>query len=93
MVKSHDKKLKLFSKQVYIYRFHESLLNSYYLFFQFVEEGDSEGLFLVRESPTVEGAFILSVVNEGQPRHYQINRHGTDAFFSIGKCSMMKAIF
>ena len=61
-----------------------------------IEEGDSEGLFLVRESPTVEGAFILSVVNEGQPRHYQINRHGTDAFFSIGKCMgsiNIKAIF
>ena len=47
-------------------------------------EDDSEGLFLVRESPTVDGAFILSVRHQGDPRHYQINRHGSDAFFSIG---------
>lgn len=47
-------------------------------------EDDSEGLFLVRESPTVDGAFILSVRHQGEPRHYQINRHGADAFFSIG---------
>lgn len=47
-------------------------------------EENPEGLFLVRESPTVDGAFILSVVHQGQPQHYQINRHGTDAFFSIG---------
>ncbi|XP_046649797.1 tyrosine-protein kinase Shark-like [Daphnia pulicaria] len=46
-------------------------------------EDDSEGLFLVRESPTVDGAFILSVRHQGEPRHYQINRHGADAFFSI----------
>lgn len=39
----------------------------------------------MRESPTVDGAFILSVLHEGKPRHYQINRHGADAFFSIGK--------
>lgn len=47
-------------------------------------EGGTEGLFLVRESPTVDGAFILSTVQQGIHRHYQINRHGTDAFFSIG---------
>lgn len=52
--------------------------------FFLTEESDSEGLFLVRESPTVDGAFILSVCHQGEPKHYQINRHGTDAFFSIG---------
>lgn len=50
-------------------------------------EGGAEGLFLVRESPTVDGAFILSCVQQGIHRHYQINRHGTDAFFSIGNIS------
>lgn len=47
------------------------------------DEDNREGLFLVRESPTVDGAFILSVVHNGEPQHYQINRHGDDAFFSI----------
>lgn len=50
----------------------------------FCLDDDTEGLFLVRESPTVDGAFILSVRHQGEPRHYQINRHGSDAFFSIG---------
>lgn len=54
-----------------------------------ITEGSAEGIFLVRESPTVDGAFILSVLHEGEPRHYQINRHGADAFFSIGLKSML----
>jgi SH2 domain len=45
---------------------------------------DNEGAFLVRESPDVNDAFILSMIHEGQPKHYQISRHGDDAFFSIG---------
>lgn len=97
MVKLHDKKLRLFFRQVYNFlrAINKLCYSTFSLYVFFLEEGDSEGLFLVRESPTVERAFILSVVNEGQPRHYQINRHGTDAFFSIGKCmgSINKAIF
>ena len=29
-------------------------------------------------------AFILSMIQEGHAKHYQISRHGEDAFFSIG---------
>ena len=53
-------------------------------YYYFSAETNQEGLFLVRESPQLDGAFILSVFQNNQPRHYQINRHGEDAFFSIG---------
>lgn len=66
-------------------KFHYSFKNASLNFFIHNTEGDTEGIFLVRESPTVDGAFILSVLHEGEPRHYQINRHGADAFFSIGE--------
>ena len=50
----------------------------------------SDGSFLVRESPHIDGAFILSLIRNGEIIHYQINRHGDDAFFSIGMlyCSL-----
>lgn len=42
-----------------------------------------DGLFLVRESNTAAGDYVLSVLYEGEVVHYQIRRHGEDAFFSI----------
>lgn len=39
----------------------------------------------MRESNTAAGDFVLSVLYEGEVVHYQIRRHGEDAFFSIGK--------
>lgn len=40
-------------------------------------------MFLVRESSTAYGDYVLSVLHEGVVWHYQIRRHGEDAFFSI----------
>ncbi|XP_046384300.1 tyrosine-protein kinase Shark isoform X2 [Ischnura elegans] len=45
--------------------------------------GGEDGLFLVRESNTAVGDYVLSVMHENEPVHYQIRRHGEDAFFSI----------
>ena len=42
-----------------------------------------DGVFLVRESNSTPGDYVLSVLHEGQIFHYQIRRHGEDAFFSI----------
>uniref|UniRef100_A0A6B2EKM1 Tyrosine-protein kinase n=1 Tax=Phlebotomus kandelakii TaxID=1109342 RepID=A0A6B2EKM1_9DIPT len=47
------------------------------------EEGYGDGVFLVRESNSSNGDYVLSVLHEGQVCHYQIRRHGEDAFFSI----------
>ncbi len=46
-----------------------------------------EGLFLVRESSTSSGDFVLSVVHDGQVIHYQIRRRDEDAFFSLADVS------
>ena len=47
--------------------------------------GMGEGLFLVRESSTADGDFVLSVVHEGSVIHYQIRRRGEDALFSLSE--------
>ncbi|XP_070538021.1 tyrosine-protein kinase HTK16-like [Ptychodera flava] len=46
------------------------------------DNGMSEGLFLIRESATVEGDFVLSLVHNVQPQHFQIQRL-TDCFLQI----------
>ncbi|XP_058117009.1 tyrosine-protein kinase Shark [Anopheles coustani] len=43
----------------------------------------SDGVFLVRESSSSEGDYVLSVLFMGEVVHYAIRRHGDDAFFSI----------
>lgn len=55
-----------------------------------LEGGDEDGAFLVRESNTAVGDYVLSVLHEGEVVHYQIRRHGEDAFFSIGKFHFTK---
>lgn len=42
-----------------------------------------DGVFLVRDSNTSGGDYVLSVLHKGEVWHYQIRRHGEDAFFSI----------
>uniref|UniRef100_A0A1A9WHW4 Tyrosine-protein kinase n=1 Tax=Glossina brevipalpis TaxID=37001 RepID=A0A1A9WHW4_9MUSC len=46
-------------------------------------EGDMDGTFLIRESGTATGDFVLTLLFKGEVCHYQIRRHGEDAFFSI----------
>lgn len=46
------------------------------------QEG-SDGVFMVRESSSSDGDFVLSVLFQDEVVHYQIRRHGDDAFFSI----------
>lgn len=46
-------------------------------------DGTQDGYFLVRDSSSVAGDFVLTVMSDGEPVHYQIRRHGEDAFFSI----------
>ncbi|XP_077287655.1 SH2 ankyrin repeat kinase isoform X2 [Arctopsyche grandis] len=48
-----------------------------------LKEGGENGVFLVRESNTSSGDYVLSVLHEGEVVHYQIRRHADDAFFSI----------
>ncbi|XP_050666428.1 tyrosine-protein kinase Shark [Leptidea sinapis] len=48
-----------------------------------LKEEDEDGVFLVRESNTSPGDYVLSVLHQGEVVHYQIRRHGEDAFFSI----------
>lgn len=52
------------------------------LFLIFIE-GSGDGVFLVRESNTSPGDYVLSVLHSEEVWHYQIRRHGEDAFFSI----------
>jgi len=47
------------------------------------DAGFSEGLFLVRESTSSKGDFVLSVVHGKDVIHYQIRRRGEDALFSL----------
>ncbi|XP_015602408.1 tyrosine-protein kinase Shark [Cephus cinctus] len=47
------------------------------------EESQEDGIFLVRESSTSCGDYVLSVLHNGEVIHYQIRKHGEDAFFSI----------
>ncbi|XP_072035066.1 tyrosine-protein kinase HTK16-like isoform X2 [Amphiura filiformis] len=46
------------------------------------ENGDNEGLFLVRESTSVSGDFVVSLVHERQPQHFQIHCLG-DFYYQI----------
>ncbi|PSN45883.1 Tyrosine-protein kinase HTK16 [Blattella germanica] len=46
-------------------------------------DGYEDGSFLVRESNTAVGDYVLSVLHQDEVIHYQIRKHGEDAFFSI----------
>lgn len=56
---------------------------NYTSFFKLIKDGKSEGLFLVRESTSSPGDYVLSIYHDCAPIHYQIRQHGDDAFFSI----------
>ncbi|XP_015522213.2 tyrosine-protein kinase Shark isoform X1 [Neodiprion lecontei] len=47
------------------------------------EEGTEDGTFLVRNSSSSLGDYVLSVLHNGEVIHYQIRKHEEDAFFSI----------
>lgn len=51
--------------------------------FNYILDDFSDGYFLVRESHSSDGDFALSVRHLSDVFHYQIRRHGEDAFFSI----------
>lgn len=51
-------------------------------FLTIVIDGTS-GTFLVRESNTAPGDYVLSVLHDSTVVHYQIQRHQNDAYFSI----------
>nr|CAD7194918.1 unnamed protein product [Timema douglasi] len=55
-------------------------------------KGDADGTFLVRESNTAAGDFVLSLLHEGEVIHYQIRRHGEDAFFSIDEQTIIHGL-
>ncbi|XP_015126879.1 tyrosine-protein kinase Shark [Diachasma alloeum] len=48
-----------------------------------LRKGNEDGIFLVRESSTSTGDYVLSVLHNQEVIHYQIRKHGEDAFFSI----------
>lgn len=51
---------------------------------ELLKQGYEDGTFLVRESSTAAGDFVLSLLCQGEVCHYQVRRHGgEDAFFSI----------
>nr|CAI5828820.1 unnamed protein product [Callosobruchus analis] len=47
------------------------------------QESEKNGLFLVRDSISSIGDYVLSVIHNKEINHYQIRRHVEDAFFSI----------
>ncbi|XP_069687001.1 tyrosine-protein kinase Shark [Periplaneta americana] len=56
-------------------------------------DGDEEdGAFLVRESNTAVGDYVLSVFYQSEVVHYQIRRHGEDAFFSIDEQTIIHGL-
>lgn len=46
-------------------------------------EGGEDGLFLIRESHSSPGNYVLSFINENQPLHLLIRKYKEDAFFSL----------
>ncbi|XP_022088083.1 tyrosine-protein kinase HTK16-like [Acanthaster planci] len=46
------------------------------------ENGNTEGLFLVRESTSSPGDFVVSLVHDGQPQHFQIHCLG-DFYYQV----------
>uniref|UniRef100_A0A336M750 non-specific protein-tyrosine kinase n=1 Tax=Culicoides sonorensis TaxID=179676 RepID=A0A336M750_CULSO len=52
----------------------------------------TSGVFLVRESNTAAGDYVLSVLHEGTVVHYQIQRHQNDAYFSIDERSTIHGL-
>ncbi|CAG9816444.1 unnamed protein product [Phaedon cochleariae] len=48
-----------------------------------MQDGRKHGLFLVRDSNSSTGDYVLSVYHNDQVSHFQIRRHTEDAFFSI----------
>ncbi|KAJ9587710.1 hypothetical protein L9F63_018861, partial [Diploptera punctata] len=55
-------------------------------------EGYEDGSFLVRESNTAVGDYVLSVLHQDEVVHYQIRRHGEDAFFSIDEQTIIHGL-
>ncbi|KAF7997213.1 hypothetical protein HCN44_005490 [Aphidius gifuensis] len=50
---------------------------------QLLQQDNEDGTFLVRESSTSTGDYVLSVLFNQNVIHYQIRKHTEDAFFSI----------
>ncbi|XP_017049477.1 tyrosine-protein kinase Shark [Drosophila ficusphila] len=51
---------------------------------ELLKQGYEDGTFLVRESSSAAGDFVLSLLCQEEVCHYQVRRHGgEDAFFSI----------
>ncbi|XP_036330066.1 tyrosine-protein kinase Shark isoform X1 [Rhagoletis pomonella] len=46
-------------------------------------ECHEDGVFLIRECNSAVGDFVLTLLHQNKVCHYQIRRHGGDAFFSI----------
>lgn len=55
-------------------------------------ENKEDGLFLVRESNSASGDYVLCVLQSNEVVHYQIRRHGEDAFFSIDEQNIMHGL-
>lgn len=75
--------------------FEESPTCSYWCI---VAEGGEEGTFLVRESCSSPGNYVLSFIADGKSIHILIQKYKGDAFFSLGRlvkvetfiCHLMK---
>lgn len=61
------------------------IFNNFMIIIWFFLDERGNGTFLVRESSSSSGDYVLSVLHKGQVIHYQIRKHGEDAFFSIGR--------
>lgn len=49
-----------------------------------LKDAPENGAFLVRESNSSLGDYVLSVLQDDKVRHFQVRRHTEDVFFSIG---------
>ncbi|KAJ3639318.1 hypothetical protein Zmor_002683 [Zophobas morio] len=56
------------------------------------EDGRPDGSFLVRESNSSSGDFVLSVRHNNDVSHFQIRRHTEDAFFSIDESTKIHGL-
>lgn len=81
MVNYLEKKQNIFCFEVK--RISRICTSEYYI--DLISDGKIDGLFLVRESNSSTGDYVLSVYYNEQISHFQIRRHREDAFFSIGK--------
>ncbi|XP_076824684.1 tyrosine-protein kinase HTK16-like [Clavelina lepadiformis] len=83
IIKSYEThNAKLASKKTEDMWFHEKLTRGNALH-NLKKSGAQQGMFLVRESLNIKGSFVLSIIHNSEPQHFQINTSPHSGCFSI----------